>query len=116
MRPSRSRGPVWRVNLVDQGDALELVAELPGVTAEDIDVTVQHDVLTVSAQRTVELPEDLEPHRRERRDYRFQRSLSLPVPVDAEQTRANLDDGILRVQMAKSPQHKPRQIQVAGNK
>jgi len=101
-----------RVNLLDQGDELVFVAELPGVKESDIEATVHHDLLTVRAERRLDRPENLRLHRQERGSYRFQHSISLPVPVDNERTKANLKDGVLTITMAKAPEHKPRQITV----
>jgi len=101
-----------RVNLLDQGDELVFVAELPGVKESDVEATVHHDVLTVRAERRLDRPENLRVHRQERGSFRFQHSISLPVPVDNERTKANLKDGVLKITMAKAPEHKPRQISV----
>lgn len=102
-----------RLNLVDKGDALELVAALPGVRQEDLEATLEKDVLTLSARRTVELPEGHKAHRQERTGWHLRRSFALPVQVDADATRASLKDGILRVVMPKAPEHQPRQITVS---
>ncbi|MDX9719522.1 MAG: Hsp20/alpha crystallin family protein [Myxococcota bacterium] len=108
-------GNSWhRVNLLDKGEHFEFVAELPGVTEQDIEVNVHQDVLTVRAQRRLQPKEGWTAHRNERSNYSFQRSVSMPTPVDAELTKAVLKDGILRVQMAKAPEHKPRQIAVTA--
>ncbi len=110
-----ARAPVgWnqRMNLIDKGEAFELVAELPGIKESELDLTVQHDVLTLRAERAAVQQEGLLSHRQERGAYRVQRSLSLPVPVDPEQTKAVLKDGVLRVTMAKSAAHQPRHIAV----
>lgn len=102
-----------RMNLVDQGDEIVFIAELPGIDEDHIEATVHADVLTVRAERTLAPPEGHRVHRQERGGYSFQRSVSLPVPVDPEQTKANLKDGILRVTLAKAPEHQPRQITVS---
>jgi len=107
------QGASWqRINLLDKGDNFEFVVELPGVSENELDITVHGDVLTVRASRKLEKPEGLVGHRLERSSYEFQRSLSLPATVDAEQSKATLKDGILRVTMAKAAEHKPRQISV----
>ena len=103
-----------RMNLIDKGDDLHFVAELPGVSEDSIEATVHNDVLTVRADRSLEAVEGLSTHRQERRSFRFQHSISLPVPVDAERTAAKIKDGILRITMAKAPEHKPRQISVTA--
>ena len=101
-----------RMNLVDKGDEFLFVAELPGVSEDSIEATVHNDVLTVSAKRKLAQDESFRVHRQERRPFHFQHSISLPIPVDAERTAANVKDGILRITLAKAPEHKPRQISV----
>lgn len=101
-----------RMNLIDKGDDLVFVAELPGVVEDSIDATVHNDVLNIRAERKIEPAPDMRVHRQERRSFSFQHSISLPIPVDAERTAANIKDGVLRITMSKAPEHKPRQITV----
>lgn len=99
-------------DLVDQGDAFELFADVPGMTEADIDIKLDRNVLTLSGSRTVEVPEGYTPQRRERQAVTFSRSFTLPQEVDAERSQASVKDGVLTVRLSKRPEVQPRQISV----
>jgi len=90
-----------------------ITAEVPGVSADEIDISVVGETLTLSGERK---PEDLEGgvryHRRERGGGRFSRSIELPFRVDADKVEAAYDKGILRVTLPRAEADKPRKITV----
>jgi len=101
------------VDLYDNHEHLVLRAELPGMKKEDIDISLHGDVLTLSGERKEEETFDkAEPYRSERFLGRFQRTLTLPVAVDASKVQASYKDGILTVTLPKAEEAKPKQIQV----
>lgn len=102
-------------NLYDMGEELVVTAEVPGMTADDIDVSLHNNLLSLSGSRQVDLPEGYSVHRRERSPIQFKRSFSLPCRVDVENTKAEVKDGILTIHMTKTPESKPRQISVQTN-
>lgn len=104
-----------RFDMQDKGERLEFVAALPGVRMEDLELTLDKDLLTVSAQRKTSLPEGHKAHRQERSSWQFRQSFALPVPVDADSATASLKDGILRIVLPKAPAHRPRQIKIETN-
>lgn len=104
-----------RVNLYDTGAGLLLTAEVPGLTAKDIQIQLENDVLTVSGERKVEVPQGYTAHRRERGSTSFTRTFSLPVKVDGEKVSASLKDGVLSLEMPKLPAAQPRQIAIKAN-
>ena len=87
-------------------------AEVPGLAEKDIQLTIDGDVLTLSAERTVTPPAGYKVHRQERATLRFAKSFSLPVEIDAEKADAKLVDGVLTVTLPKAPKAQPRQIAV----
>ena len=99
-------------NLYDSGNEFVVRAELPGLTEKDVKVTVHQDVLTISGARENDAPEGYTAHRRERIPVRFSRSFSFPSPVDMEQVKASVKNGVLTVQLAKTAEAQPRQIAV----
>jgi HSP20 family protein len=101
-----------RVNLIDDGSNLVLTAEVPGLTEKDIQLTLNQQVLSISGERKLEVPEGYSTHRNERANVRFSRSLSLPCRVDADKTQATVRDGILTVTLEKAADARPRQIAV----
>ena len=91
--------------------------EVPGLTPEEIEVTVENNVLTVSGERKWEHEEgkpDGEYHLFERRYGRFERSFALPKRVDANRIMATCDNGVLAVMLPKMEEAKPRRITVKG--
>lgn len=102
------------LNVWEQADELFVEAELPGLKADNIDIAVEGDVLTIKGERGEAAHEGAAWHRRERGVGAFSRVLRLPVPVDAGRVQASFRDGVLLVTLPKSEAAKPRKIQVAG--
>ncbi len=99
-----------RVNMYDADSKIVLEAEVPGVSKEDIDITVTQDVLAISGKRGVDVPEGYSVHRRERGAVQFARSFTLRDRVDPEQVGAELVDGVLTITLEKAPEAQPRKI------
>ena len=91
------------VDVIDEGDAFVVVADLPGYGTEDIDVQLQDDRrLTVAATReTDRAAEEGDYVRRERGRQRVDRSVTLPEPVDEAATEASYENGVLTVRLGK---------------
>ena len=91
------------VDVVDEGDAFVAVVDLPGFSADDIDVTLDDErTLVVGAERdTDEEFADGTYVRRERSHERRSRTVTLPGPVDPEATTASYEDGVLTVRLGK---------------
>lgn len=105
-------------DLFETNDEFVLEMELPGFNIDDIEVTVERGILTVSGRRTAEVEsgngERINYHVRERSFDRFSRSFSLPQTVNADHVDAEYRNGILRVTLPKVAEAKPRQIAVKG--
>src|ERR687894_2610929 len=95
-----------------RGDAFIVHLDLPGVQPETIDVAVENQVLTVSAERRFEQHEGDQFLVSERPQGRFQRQLRLGSTIDTEAIAASYDDGVLTLTLPVSERAKPRQIQV----
>jgi HSP20 family protein len=109
--PRRSAFPA--LDLAENSRELIVVAELPGVKKEDVKVTLQDGVLTISGERKEKaLPEESRWHRTEIESGEFHRSLELPMAVDASAVAAELKDGILRIVVPKAEEARPREIKV----
>ncbi len=94
---------------------LEVKAALPGVKPEEVEITVQNDVLTIKAEHkdtTEETKRDY--YRREIRYGSFHRSMSLPVSVDSDKAEASYENGVLQLRLPKAEALRPRQIKVGG--
>ena len=115
----RGRQESWlpAVDVFDQPDAVVLKAELAGMNPDDIDISVEDNVLTIKGERKFEEKVDEERYYRiERRFGSFQRSLALPQGVKPEDISASYDDGILEVRVPKAEQEQPKRIQVQARK
>jgi len=111
-----TQGP--RVDIVETEGAYELTAEVPGMTAEDIDITLHEGVLTIAgkAERNAAKPKGEEEAARtvfrERRQVSFARRFRLGDKVDAESVDASVRDGLLTVTLPKPVAVQPRKIAV----
>jgi HSP20 family protein len=90
--------------------------ELPGIKKEDIEVSLNDGVLSISGERKSETKhETAEVHRAERFFGRFQRTVALPSAVAADKIQAAYKDGVLTVTLPKAEEAKPRKIDVSFN-
>jgi HSP20 family protein len=103
------------IEVREQGDEMQVEMEVPGVQPGDIDVRVENNVLTVRGERR-EDPERAQgrTHRQEFCYGAFVRSIALPATLDPEKVRAELKDGILRIQLPKAEAARSRRIEVQG--
>jgi HSP20 family protein len=81
-----------RINFYDHGDSLELKAEVPGLSKEDLSVKIQGNYLEISANRKPDAPEGYKAHRVERGTSTFTRSFTMPSDIDADKVEASLKD------------------------
>jgi HSP20 family protein len=95
-----------------RGDNFLVHLDLPGVQPETIDVTVENQMLSVSAERRFEEHEGDEFLVSERPQGRFSRQLRLGSTIDTENIGASYDDGVLTLTLPVSERARPRQIQV----
>ncbi|MFO8089658.1 MAG: Hsp20/alpha crystallin family protein [Desulfatiglandaceae bacterium] len=101
------------MNVTEDKNSYYVRAELPGIKAEDLNISATGDSLTVEGER--KLPDEnlgATYHRRERDSGRFSRILTLPGMVDAEAINAKMADGVLTVVLPKAEAAKPKQISV----
>lgn len=101
-------------NVWEDENRFVIEAEMPGMGMDDVEVTLQDNVLTLSGERKDWKPEGATEHRRERFIGSFRRTLNLPVDVDPDGVKAELRDGILSVELPKAKEARPRKIEVAS--
>jgi len=90
-----------------------VLAELPGVSKEDVTISLEKEMLTISGERKpAGLPEGSRWIRAESPRGKFTRSIRLPHPVKPEQISAELTNGILRVVLPKAEEARPREIKI----
>lgn len=101
------------MDIIEREDEYVVRAEMPGVKKEDLDVTIENGVLTVSAEVRSPIEEKGERIiRQERRYGRYVRSLRLGTQVNEGKVKANLKDGVLELILPKAEEVKPKKISV----
>ncbi|MBC7260093.1 MAG: Hsp20/alpha crystallin family protein [Chloroflexi bacterium] len=117
----RPFGPLFRaegvstlaIDMYETDNDVVVKASVPGVKAKDLDITVTGNMLTIKG----EVKEESEGkkgdyHYRERRYGAFQRSVTLPVDVQADKAEATFEDGVLTLRLPKVEEAKPKQITI----
>jgi HSP20 family protein len=103
------------VDMYETDDDLVVTAAVPGMKPEDIDITVQGDILTIKGQTQAEKDDSQSGyHLHERRYGRFYRQVALPSTVKSDAAEAHFEDGVLRLKLPKAEEAKERKIQVQG--
>ena len=101
------------VDMFDDDDKIVIKAELPGMDKKDISVDIENRVLTLSGERNYDNEvEEENYYRRERATGKFKRAFNLPADVDEDQIKADFKDGVLKVEIPKPEEQKPKQITV----
>jgi HSP20 family protein len=104
-------------DVVEGENEIRVVCELPGMSAEEVDLGLENNVLTISGEKREEREEGGETdnyHLSERRWGRFSRSFVLPREVNQDQIRAHFENGVLTVTIPKSEKARRRRIEIRG--
>ena len=109
-----NRGWVPPVDIQETEDGYKLQAELPGLTKEDIQITLENNVLRLSGERKLEKDVNKESYHRVERTYgTFSRAFALPQQVNGEGVHAGFENGVLTIVVPKAEQAKPRKISIS---
>ena len=101
------------LDVFQSSDAVTVKVELPGLKKEDIEISLEKGVLSISGERRHEQKlEDGESFRSERYFGRFHRSVAIPTTVEGDKVKASYTDGVLTVTLPKAEEAKPKQIEV----
>jgi HSP20 family molecular chaperone IbpA len=100
------------VDVFENESGITLLADLPGVTREQLGVRVDGDTLTVEAAGAIEGPKDMELVYGEAAYPSYRRSFTLSRELDTSRVEATLKDGVLRLSIPKLEEAKPRRIEV----
>jgi HSP20 family protein len=105
------------VDIKETADAVEINAEMPGFSADQVEVSAENNVLTLRGERTLDETKDGESYHRVERSYgAFERSFQIPRNVDAEKIEAKFENGILYLSLPKRAESKPRTIAIKVKK
>ncbi|MEW6357748.1 MAG: Hsp20/alpha crystallin family protein [Planctomycetota bacterium] len=103
------------LDISETENAVTVKAELPGVDAKDVDVSLSGDVLTIKGEKKEEKEEKERSYHRVERSYgSFSRTLRLPATVDADKIEASFDKGVLEITMPKKEEQKGKKIEIKG--
>ena len=101
------------VDIKETKDDFVLMAEVPGMSKDDIKINISENTLTIRGEKREEKKEeDHNYHRVERRYGKFQRSFTLPTQIQGNKVKAAYKDGILTITMPKKEEVKPKEIPI----
>jgi HSP20 family protein len=114
-RQAEQREQVWRLPLDAYVTPEEVVilANMPGVKPEHVEITIEGDTLTIKGERPAPL-ENVDYVLQDRSYGKFQRTLNINIPVDANKAEAKFEDGLLTLAIPKAEAVKPKTIQVVS--
>ncbi|MDH3404864.1 MAG: Hsp20/alpha crystallin family protein [Acidobacteriota bacterium] len=112
---NESLGADWvpDVDIREDANKLLFTAEMPGLERDQVEITLENNVLSLSGERTLERDEEKEHYHRIERAYgKFARSFRLPSNVDTQAATATFKDGLLTIELPKTESAKPKKLQI----
>ena len=104
------------LDVAEKGDVFTVKASLPGISPDDLNVTLEDNVLTIQGEtKEDETIEENSYHIRERRYGSFSRSVRFPVPVEGDKVEAEYENGVLTLTIPKAEAVKPKRIAVKAS-
>lgn len=100
------------LNVFRRGDDVVIVTELPGIRRDDVDIQIQDDRVRISGRKNIEYAEGASLHRRERVAGVFDRTVAIPIEVDADRVAAQYRDGVLTLVLPRAERGKPKSITI----
>jgi HSP20 family protein len=108
-----SMGTYPPVNVFQQGDDIVAIVELPGVNKDDLNIQAKGNTVRIAGSKAIDYPENASLHRRERLSGVFDRTLVVPMQIDADGIKAEYNDGLLALFIPRAEQDKPKSIQIS---
>jgi HSP20 family protein len=107
-------GPALPLDVTTDADSVTIEAALPGIKPDDVDITVENSTVTISGKTAEERTADEGSYvLQEIRRGNFSRTVALPSGLEPDKARATFENGILRLEIPKAEQLKPRQIKIS---
>lgn len=100
------------VDLYETDESFVVKAFVPGVTADNIDITTQQNTVTIRAEQPAQSQDNVRYYLRERPSGAWLRSFELPTAIDTQHIDARLDQGVLVLTLPKAPEAKPRKVSI----
>ncbi|MGD1038968.1 MAG: Hsp20/alpha crystallin family protein [Roseiarcus sp.] len=100
------------INIFQQGDDFVAIIELPGIDKNDLQIEAKETAIRISGKKTANYDKNASMHRRERLFGAFDRTISLPLQIDADAIRAEYREGVLVLFIPRAASEKPRTIRI----
>jgi HSP20 family protein len=100
------------INVFQQGDNLVAIIELAGINKSDLEIQAKDNTIRISGKKTISFPEKVSLHRRERLSGGVDRTLTVPMQIDAGAVKAEYRDGVLALFIPRAESDKPRSINI----
>jgi HSP20 family protein len=100
------------INVFQQGDSLVAIIELAGINKSELEIQAKDSTIRISGKKNVAYPEKVSLHRRERLSGTFDRTLTVPIQIDADRIKAEYRDGVLALFIPRAESDKPRSISI----
>jgi HSP20 family protein len=100
------------INVFRQSDNLVAILEVPGVNKDNLEIQAKDNTIRISGKKSIVYPEGVSLHRRERLAGSFDRTLTVPMQIDAEGIKAEYRDGVLALFIPRAESDKPRTIRI----
>ena len=100
------------INVFQQRDNLVAIIELAGINKSELEIQAKDSTIRISGKKNVAYPEKVSLHRRERLSGTFDRTLTVPIQIDAERIKAEYRDGVLALFIPRAESDKPRSISI----
>ncbi len=111
---TKGDGIVPQTDIYEEDSVLVMKTELPGISGEDLDITLAGDTLTITAERKEGVPKNATLHAHEMRYGQYFRSVVLPYRVKEAEISATLNNGILELRLPKAEVTKPKKVEIKG--
>src|SRR6476660_1132714 len=95
-----------------RADNLVAILECPGVNKDDLEIQAKDNAVRISGKKNISYPEGVSLHRRERLTGSFDRTLTVPIQIDAQGIKAEYRDGLLALFLPRAESDKPRTIRI----
>ena len=100
------------IDISEDAEGITLVADMPGVSKEHLNLKVDSDSLTLEGEASIEMPEGMDALYADVRSTRYERSFTLSGELETGEIDASLQDGVLRVRIPKRSEMRPRKIEI----
>ena len=107
------RGAYPPLNVFRKGDDIVVITEVPGIRKADLKIEAKGDTIRIAGSRAAGTQGNASVHRRERRDGSFDRTIALPIEINADDVKAECRDGILALYLPRAERDKPKTISIA---